>query len=142
MRTVVNFADKLLYKVFFAAIDKIIEFVRHIAHPHHQFVYRQTQAASNFLQLGSRTAAGTQFANLENIGIVPAFAQRPFGKNKAARVVQRQQFFLIVQDFIDFLFDFVVAVCIVFGKIAAVAGGYIVQRFLQVIAVKRVGFRF
>ncbi|MGI3296528.1 hypothetical protein ACRPFF_11330, partial [Neisseria sp. SLRRB23] len=44
--------------------------------------------APDFLQLESRAAAGTQFANLENVGMAPAFAQRPFEKNKAARFEQ------------------------------------------------------
>ena len=67
-------------------------------HPFELLVHRQPQAPANLLQLGDFRVAGRQFAQRENVGVVPAFLQRPHRENEAQIGVKRQQLFLFLQD--------------------------------------------
>ena len=71
---------------------------RFITHALAVLVYRQTQAASDFLPFFNRRTGFVERANLEYIGIVPALFQCGMGKDKTQGAGKRKQRFLVAHN--------------------------------------------
>ncbi len=106
-------------------------------YPLQLLVHGQPQATAYLLQLADPGMAGCQLAQGEHVGVVPAFLQRPHGKDEAQIGVEGEQLFLLLQDQLDGFLLPLFAVRT--GKVALVHTAYVLRRALQVGAV--VGFQ-
>ena len=141
----IDLRNKLFRKVSLAEIDNVVELKFHIRDAVAVLIDRQSQSASDLLQLADLTAAGPQFGDGEHIRVVPPLLQRPLGKEEptdiplAVLILERQQLFLAMQNLIDLLGDRLVGRIVVLGEISRVALLDARQAFLKEFPVFRLG---
>ena len=63
-----------------------------------RLVHAQTQTTANFLPLCSSAVRMSQGADLENVGVVPAFTQGGVREDKPGRLIKAQQAFFVLQN--------------------------------------------
>ena len=115
-------------EVLVALVGHDVELVdRFVEHPLPVLVHRQPQAAADLLPLLHGTAGLVQRANLEDVRVVPAFAQGGMAEDEPQRLLFGQQPLLLLHDqVVDFVVGLGVAArvlehaLLVLGEVAVV----------------------
>src|SRR5699024_4911505 len=67
-------------------------------HPVSPLIHTQPEATAHFLPLSGLVVGMFEGADLEHVGVIPAFPQSGMGEDKPGRLFKRQETFLIFQN--------------------------------------------
>ena len=137
----VDLLHEFLCEIRLGEIDNIGEIERLPCDTVAVLIHWQAQTAPYLLQLADLAAARAQFRDGEDIRIVPALLERPFGEQEPAHIVaairpaDRQKLFLSVKDLLHLTLNLGIALTMILREITAKTAGYVREARLEIGAI-------